>query len=79
MDLIMDWVFKSLFYPSILIRLINFSKPQTTETVNAPHFFLALWSLLFNNLQLKRPIYTHREKNTLCPDEQNPKQNRVQG
>lgn len=39
MDLIMDWVFKSLFYPSILIRLINFSKPQTTETVNAPHFF----------------------------------------
>lgn len=50
MDLIMDWVFKSLFYPSILIRLINFSKPQITETMNAPHFFLALWSLPFNNL-----------------------------
>lgn len=50
MDLIMDWVFKSLFYPSILIHLINFSKPQITETVSAPHFLLALWSLLFNNL-----------------------------
>ena len=50
MDLRMDWVFGSLFYPSILIHFINFSKPQIIEPANAPHFLLGLWSLLFNNL-----------------------------
>lgn len=37
MDFIMDWLFKSLFNPSILNILINFSKPRTLN-LQAPYF-----------------------------------------
>lgn len=51
---IMDW-FKSLFHFSILILLINFSKPQITEPANALPFFWSFRACFFNHLQLELP------------------------
>lgn len=56
MDLIMDWLFKSLFNPSILNLLINFSKPQTLN-LRTLYFLLVLWSLFFKQSATRGPWY----------------------
>lgn len=61
----MDWLLESLFYPSFLILLINFSKLHTTEPVDTLTFFWSLRACFLNNLQLELPGLPTERKTSL--------------
>lgn len=73
----LQWIgfFKSLFHFSILILLINFSKPQIIEHANALTFFWPFATCFFSHLQLELPdTPPERRAQPLCPDKENPEE-----